>query len=55
MPFDWLHPKVGNHPSHRDEVYRQEIRERAALLYRLRYPVAQAKARMAERGIPVRI
>lgn len=47
MPFDWLHPKVGHHPSHRVEVYRQEIRERAALLYRLRYSVAQAKARLS--------
>ena len=46
MPFDWLHPKVGSRPSHRADVYRQELKERAALLYRLRYSAAQAKERL---------
>ncbi len=46
MPFDWLHPRVGKRPDRRAEVYRQELRERAALLYRLRYPADQARARL---------
>ncbi len=49
MPFDWLHPHVGKRQSRTAEVYRQEIKERAALLYRLGYPVAAAKARLLER------
>ena len=52
MPFDWLHPKVGRPRSSaaaREEVYRQELKERAALLYRLGFSGAQAKERLAAR------
>ena len=47
MPFDWMHPKNGQRPSRREDVYRQELKERAALLYRLHYSAAQAKTRLA--------
>ena len=46
MPFEWLHPHSGKRPSRTAEVYRQELQERAALLYRLRYPKARARARL---------
>ena len=47
MPFEWMQSKIGVRPSHREEAYRQELMERAALLYRLHYSAVQAKARLA--------
>lgn len=46
MPFPWHHPvRV---PSHgRAAMYQRELEERAALLYRLGYPKAVARARLA--------
>ncbi len=46
MPFDWLHPKRVA-PAGRDAMYRREIEDRAALLYRLGYPKAEARSRLA--------
>jgi hypothetical protein len=47
MPFDWLHAHVPRRPQHRDEMYRRELRERAALLQRLGYSRADARVRLA--------
>jgi hypothetical protein len=47
MSFDWLEqrrPKPDN--ARRDEMYRRELEERAALLYRLGYPALKCKARL---------
>ncbi len=46
MPFDWLHPKRVA-PRGRSAMYRRELEERAALLYRLGFPKRQARARLA--------
>ena len=48
-PFEWHNPNVGPRRSRRQEVYREELRERAALLYRLGFDAAQAQARLAAR------
>jgi hypothetical protein len=46
---EWWHPRIPKRASHRAEVYRQELRERAALLYRLRFPAAEARQRLVAR------
>jgi len=46
MPFDWMHPR--RVPSRgRDAMYRREMEERAALLFRLGFPQARARDRLA--------
>jgi hypothetical protein len=45
--FDWLIPSPRrNVTQRRDEMYRRELEERAALLFRLGYPVQRTKARL---------
>jgi hypothetical protein len=48
LPFEWLQtPRSGRGRAHlRESVYLAELRDRAALLYRLRYDRAEAKARL---------
>jgi hypothetical protein len=46
MPFDWYQPARTKRPSHRVEVYRGEMEERAALLFRLRFSAAKARERL---------
>lgn len=45
MPFPWLHP-TRVPPRGRLEMYRRELEERAALLFRLGFPQARARARL---------
>ena len=45
MPFDWMNPKRVP-PRGRAAMYRRELEERAALLYRLGYGKARARARI---------
>ena len=45
--FDWLTtPPRRNHNQRRDEMYRRELEERAALLHRLGYSAKSARARL---------
>ena len=46
MSFPWLHTKRVP-PQGREAMYRRELEERAALLFRLGYPKASARARLA--------
>jgi hypothetical protein len=51
MPFPWCYSSVpedyaGSFPRKREAMYLAEIEDRAALLYRLRYPKAAAVARL---------
>jgi hypothetical protein len=48
LTFDWMTVPPGKHNNQRrDEMYRRELEERAALLFRLGYSAARAKARLA--------
>lgn len=52
MPFDWMEPKrnpahTKTLPAKREEMYRRELEERAALLHRLGHAKAQVHARLA--------
>ena len=44
--FDWLQTRPVALPESRKRVYRAELEDRAALLYRLRYSPDQARARL---------
>jgi hypothetical protein len=49
-PFDWLETpkrKTKADNQRRDEMYRRELEDRAALLFRLGYSSKRAKARLA--------
>jgi hypothetical protein len=46
MPFDWMHPARVARPQRREEVYRRELEDRAALLFRLGYDRSRARARL---------
>ena len=49
MIFDWMQtrsPTKRNQPK-RDDMYRRELEDRAALLYRLGYSAKRCKARLA--------
>ena len=47
--FDWLETPKRKNPTNqkRDEMYRRELEDRAALLFRLGYSSKRAKARLA--------
>jgi hypothetical protein len=49
MSFDWLERATPRkrHSQAREEMYRRELEERAALLYRLGYSAKRTKARLA--------
>ncbi len=45
MPFSWMHTQRLP-PKGRAEMYRRELEERAALLYRLGFPKGRTRARL---------
>ncbi|MEM9490168.1 MAG: hypothetical protein AAGC55_13555 [Myxococcota bacterium] len=49
MAFEWMHPSstpIADRAAARLTMYRREVAQRAALLYRLGYPVERAIARL---------
>ena len=48
MPFAWQQHPLTDRPQRREEIYRTELADRAALLARLHFTRKEARARLAD-------